>query len=190
MGLMDNGHIVAALMHSYGGQVGTNALHDLGQHDKPAGVTQLIYMTAFSLETGWSMIDKVEEFGHGDLVPLAFNFADDRTVVSRDPKTLLIGTNTLPETEVNAYVNTLVRWNGQCMYDRIAKTAWRNVPVSYIHTTQDMTVPFEYQKSMVEMMRKAGREVRTFEVEAGHCPNFTATSEIVKAVNTILSGAS
>ncbi|EDU42157.1 alpha beta-Hydrolase [Pyrenophora tritici-repentis] len=188
-GLIDKGQTIAALMHSYGGQVGTNALYDLGLNNRSAGVSQLIYMTAFAQEAGWSMIDKVEEFGQGDLIPLAFDFADDKTVVSRDPKTLLVGNTTLPESDVDAYLNTLVRWNGQCMYDRITKTAWKDIPVSYIHTTQDMTVPFDYQKSMVEIMRKAGREVRTFEVESGHCPNFTATSDIVKAVEEILGGS-
>ncbi|KAH7400551.1 Alpha/beta hydrolase fold-1 [Phaeosphaeria sp. MPI-PUGE-AT-0046c] len=186
-GLVERGHTVAALMHSYGGQVGTNALYDLGSNKKSAGVSQLIYMTAFAQEAGWSMIDKVEEFGQGDLIPLAFDFADDKTVVSRDPKTLLVGNTTLPESDVDAYLHTLARWNGQCMYDRITKTAWKDIPVSYIHTTQDMTVPFDYQKSMVEIMRKAGREVQTFEVETGHCPNFTATSAIVKAVEEILA---
>ena len=184
--LVDKGHTVAALMHSYGGQVGTNALHDLGLHKKSAGVSQLIYMTAFALEAGWSMIDKVEEFGQGDLIPLALDFADDKTVVSRDPKTFFVGNTTLPESDVDAYLNILVRWNGQCMYDRITKTAWKDIPVSYIHTTQDTTIPFDYQKSMVEIMRKAGRAVRTIEVETGHCPNFTATSDIVKAVDEIL----
>jgi pimeloyl-ACP methyl ester carboxylesterase len=185
--LIKKGCNVAALMHSYGGQVGTNALNGLGRDGKSAGVSQLIYMTAFAQDQGWSMIDKVEEFGHGDLIPLAFDFADDMTVVSRDYKTLLVGNTTLPAAEVDAYINTLGRWNGQCMYDRITKTAWKDdIPISYIHTTQDMTVPFDYQKSMVELMRKTGREVRTFEVETGHCPNFSATSEVVDAIKKIL----
>ncbi|KAI2474920.1 hypothetical protein Ptr902_13673 [Pyrenophora tritici-repentis] len=94
-GLIDKGQTIAALMHSYGGQFGTNALYDLGLNNRSAGVSQLIYMTAFAQEAGWSMIDKVEEFGQGDLIPLAFDFADDKTVVSRDPKTLLVG-NTAP----------------------------------------------------------------------------------------------
>ncbi|KAF2713005.1 alpha/beta-hydrolase [Pleomassaria siparia CBS 279.74] len=187
--LVNKGHNVAALMHSYGGQVGTNALYGLGKGGSAGagGVSQLIYMTAFAQAEGWSMIDKVEEFGQGNLIPLAFDFADDKTVVSRDPKTLLVGNTTLPDAEVDAYVNNLVRWNGQSMYDRIRKTAWREIPVSYIYTTQDMTVPFDYQRSMVEVMRKAGQKVRTFEVETGHCPNFSATSDVVNAVKEILS---
>lgn len=186
--LIVTGHNVVALMHSYGGQVGTNALEALGEPIVPGGgrVTQLIYMTAFGQNEGWSMIDKVEEFGHGDLMPLAFDFADDKTVVSRDPKLLLVGATTLPEAEVNAYINSFVRWNGQCMYDKISKVAWKRIPTSYIYTTKDMTVPLDYQKSMVEIMRKGGREVSTFEVESGHCPNFSATSHVVDIVQRIV----
>ncbi|PVH91943.1 alpha/beta-hydrolase [Periconia macrospinosa] len=186
--LITTGHNIVALMHSYGGQVGTNALNGLGESETPGSgrVSQLIYMTAFAQNEGWSMIDKVEEFGHGDLMPLAFDFADDKTVVSRDPKLLLVGGTTLPEAEVDAYINTFVRWNGQCMYDKISEAAWKGIPTSYIYTTQDMTVPLDYQKSMVEIMRKGGREVRTFEVESGHCPNFSATSSVVDAVKEIL----
>ncbi|KAF2692027.1 alpha/beta-hydrolase, partial [Lentithecium fluviatile CBS 122367] len=186
--LVGSGHQVVAIMHSYGGQVGTNALYGLGsgQPHLSGGVSHLIYMAAFAQPEGWSMVDKVEEFGQGDLIPLAFDFADDKTVVSRDAKGLLVGNTTLPEAEVDAYVQTLVRWNGQCMYDRIERTAWKDIPVSYIQTTLDMTVPFDYQKSMVELMRKAGREVKTFEVATGHCPNLTGTSEVVDAIKKIL----
>lgn len=186
--LVNKGTNVAALMHSYGGQVGTNALEGLGNPTAAGGrVSQLIYMTAFAQEAGWSMIDKVEEFGQGDLIPLAFDFADDKTVVSRDPKMLLVGeVPKLPEPEVDAYIATFMRWNGQAMYDKISKTAWRGISTSYIMATQDMTVPLNYQQSMVELMTKAGREVRTFELESGHCPNFSQTSGVVNAVKTIL----
>ena len=101
---------------------------------------------------------------------------------------LLVGDTMLPVAEVNEYINTLGRWNGQGMYDRIENAAWRDVPViSYIQTTQDVTVPLVYQQSMVEVMQEAGREVRTVEIETGHCPNFSATSEVVDAVKKFLS---
>lgn len=185
---VNKGQDVAALMHSYGGQVGTNALHGLGKSAscESSGVTHLIYMTAFAQESGKSMIDKVEESGHGELIPIAFDFADDKTVLSRDPKQFIVGNTALPEAEVDSYLATFGLWNGQCMYDRITNTAWKEIPVSYIYTTQDMTVPHDYQKSMVEGMRAAGREVTTFEVETGHCPNLTATDAVVAAVKQIL----
>jgi hypothetical protein len=49
-----------------------------------------------------------------------------------------------------------------------------------------MTVPHDYQKSMVAAMRAAGCEVRTCEVDSGHCPNFSATTQVVEAVNQSL----
>lgn len=91
--LVNAGRTVIAIMHSYGGQVGTNALHGLGlknrtQHAEglSGGVAQLIYMCAFALPEDGSMVGKVKEFGHEHLLPLAFDFADDNSCVNRDPK--------------------------------------------------------------------------------------------------------
>ena len=179
--------------------MGTNALCGLGRGLGPGqgsdeagsqgGISHLVYLTAFAQSEGWSMVDKVEEFNHGHLIPLAFDFADDQTVVSRDAKGLLVSGTALSDEEVDAYVGGLVRWNGKCMYDRIEGVAWRDIPVSYIYATMDMTVPLDYQKSMVEGMRKAGREVDTYEVAAGHCPHFTATIEVVGAIEKIAAKA-
>lgn len=189
--LICSGEKLVILMHSYGGQVGTNALHGLSldackKAGYSGGIVHLIYMTAFAQPEGASMVTKVKEFGHEELLPLAFDFADDQSVISRDPKTLIIGPGA-EEKEVEEYVNSMIRWNGKCMYQEIEYCAWREIPVSYIYTTQDMTVPLDYQKSMVEGMRKAGREVQTYELEAGHCPNLTMTREIVDIVNKIAS---
>lgn len=60
------------------------------------------------------MMDKAQEFGNLDLVPLAFDFADDDTCLSRDPKSLIVGPG--DEAEVEAYLKIFVRWNGKCMY--------------------------------------------------------------------------
>lgn len=70
------------------------------------------------------------------------------------------------------------------MYLPIVNTpAWRDkVGVSYIYTTGDLTVPVDYQKSMVSLMEKEGKVVETVELETGHSPNLTATDEVVDAV--------
>ncbi|OCL05377.1 hypothetical protein AOQ84DRAFT_413728 [Glonium stellatum] len=122
--LVDAGRTVIALMHSYGGQVGTNALQDLGhtsrtKQGQSGGVAHLIYMCAFALPEGSCMIDKVKEFSYEYLTPLAFDFADDDSCVSRDPKTLLVGPGT-DDAEAEAYVSSLVRWNGKTMCQAVA----------------------------------------------------------------------
>lgn len=184
--LADAGRTVVAVMHSYGGQVGTNALHGLGcmeraQKGRPGGVSRLVYMCAFALPEGGSMVGKVKEFNQEHLLPLAFDFADDQSVLSRDPRTLLVGEGA-NEAETEAYLSTLMCWNGKCMYDELAHAAWREIPVSYIYTTADMTVLLDYQKSMVDYLEANGRSVDTFTLETGHCPNPTATAGVVDAI--------
>lgn len=191
--LVDGGRSVVAIMHSYGGQVGTNALYGLGvkdrsQRGKVGGVIQLIYMCAFALPEGGSMVGKVQEFGHEHLLPLAFDFADDDSCENRDPKTLLVGPDIEDVVEAERYVSSLVRWNGKAMYQAITHCAWREIPVTYIYTSQDMTVPLDYQKSMVGFMQAEGRTVDTFQLDTGHCPNLTMTQEVVDTVTHVAAG--
>lgn len=118
---------VVAIMHSYGGQVGTNALYRLSLNARRAealsgGVDHLIYMCAFALPEGGPMVSKVKEFGHEHLLPLAFDFADDDSCVNRDPKTLLIGPG-VSDAEAEAYVSSMVRWNGKSKYQGVSQSA-------------------------------------------------------------------
>ena len=189
--LVDAGRTVIAIMHSYGGQVGTNALHGLGlstrnhhTQGQSCGVAHLIYMCAFALPEGGSMVGKVKEFGHEHLLPVAFDFADDDSCVSRDPKNLLVGPG-VDDAELETYLSSLVRWNGKSMYQAVDHCAWREIPVTYIYTTQDMTVPWDYQKSMVERMQAEGQTVHTIELATGHCPNLTKTQEVVDVIKDV-----
>ena len=75
------------------------------------------------------MVSKVKEFGHEHLLPLAFDFADDDSCVSRDPKTLLIGPG-VDDAETGLYMITMVRWNGKSMYQPVTRCAWREIPVT------------------------------------------------------------
>ncbi|KAF7597190.1 hypothetical protein BBP40_009530 [Aspergillus hancockii] len=189
--LVNAGHHIVILMHSYGGQVGTNALVGLGaetrrQQGLPGGVTRLIYIAAFALEEGGSMVGVVNSFGHEVLIPLAFDVADDDSCVDREPRNLVLGEPVLPDEELDAYVAGLRRWNGRAMYQEIRGCAWREIPVSYVFATADMTASFDYQKSFVERMREQGMEVETFSLETGHFPTFTKADELAGIVCGII----
>jgi len=63
--LVDSGRTVTVVMHSYGGQVGTNALYDMGVESRSrenlsGGVSLLIYMCAFALPENGSLMKKVD----------------------------------------------------------------------------------------------------------------------------------
>ena len=151
------------------------------------GVVQLIYMCAFAMPEGGSMIDKVREFDREHLMPIVIDCAEDDSCVPRDPKTILLGPDH-EDDESRDYLSTLVRWNGKCMYQDIARCAWREIPVTYIYTSRDMTVPLDDQKSMVAKMKAEGRDVQTIELDTGHCPNLTATQAVVDVI--VLDAAS
>lgn len=122
---------------------------------------------------------------------MAFDFADDKSCVHRDPKLLLVGADdAVSEEERDRYVAMLGRWNGNCMYQPLTtvRTAWRDGPVTYIHTTGDMTVPLDYQKVFVKDMEEAGVQVQRVSVDTGHCPNLTRPKEIAEIVGKIASG--
>ncbi|KAI0896542.1 Alpha/beta hydrolase fold-1 [Annulohypoxylon nitens] len=190
--LIEAGRSVAVLMHSYGGQVGTNALYGLSATARAAqglkgGISHLIYMSSFAMPEGKSMIDKVAGFGHMEKMPIAFGFDADDSCVPNFPKEGLVGepyVDKIDPEEFKMYVSTLVRWNGKCMYQPIKNTsAWRDeVDISYIYTSGDLTVPVDYQKNMVEYMEKEGKTVQTVEIDACHCPHLTATQEVVDAI--------
>ena len=183
--LVSAGRTVMAVMHSYGGQVGTNALNGLGVADRSkgglkGGVVHLVYLCAFALPEGGSMVGIVKEFGHEHLIPLALDIAEDYSCMDRDPKTIVLGPG-LSDAETDEYVENLMRWNGKSMYQAIEKCAWKDegVGVSYVMTSDDRTVSLDYQKSMVEGMRAQGKEVETVELKTGHCPHATMTKEVV-----------
>lgn len=194
--LLKDGRTITVLMHSYGGQIGTNALHGLGVKDRAnagqsGGIAHLIYMTTAATTSGKSMVDMVKHHGHMELIPVAINFDDDKTCVSADPKTLLIGADSgLPDAEIEEYISTLVRWNGDCMYMPLTtpREPWRDIPVTYIFTTKDMTLPFDYQKCFVDGMRENGVEVQTTTLETGHCPNLDAPEKITEIVEKVVAG--
>ncbi|KAH8598871.1 Alpha/Beta hydrolase protein [Bisporella sp. PMI_857] len=180
--LIDAGETIIAITHSYGGQVGSNALYGLQLGQRPqGGIANLIYMASFALPGGRSMIDEVKKHGHIDLIPLAFDIVEDGTSIHRNPK-FMLGEG-IEDVAADEYFATFKRFNGSTWYQPITKCAWRDIPTIYVHTLQDNTVPIEYQRGFVEAIRGEGRKVRTFELDTGHCPNLTATNEVVEIID-------
>ena len=50
-----------------------------------------------------------------------------------------------------------------------------------------MTVPLDYQNSMVEHMQTDGQAVQTFELATGHYPNLTMTQDLVDVVKQVVA---
>ncbi|KAJ9295041.1 hypothetical protein DTO271G3_6211 [Paecilomyces variotii] len=116
-----------------------------------------------------------------DLVPVDFDLAEDDSAVFRASKVTIVGEG-VPDDEADAYIktsiNTFLRWNGKCMYQPISRCVWREIPASYIYTTIDMIVTLDYQNSMVQILEKEGRPVKTYKLQSGHYPNLMGLIEL------------
>ncbi|TGO49008.1 hypothetical protein BOTNAR_0448g00020 [Botryotinia narcissicola] len=147
--LVSQGKHIIVLMNSYGGQVGTNALAEFAVSTRKSqglsgGVVHLLYISAFMMSEGESMMDKVRLFGHEELIPVVFIIAEDGTHVLSDPRTLLIGSNPddkVTEAEIEEYISNLSRWNGIAIYQPLKdRAAWRDIETSNVITKMDMIV--------------------------------------------------
>lgn len=125
----------------------------------------------------------VKQMGHEDRMPIAFNFAEDMTVVCNYPQALIGDYDNADEAE--EYVESLKLWNGQAMHDSVSKSAWREIPVTYIKTKNDVIVPCEYQTFMIAEMEAAGRPVKSFEVATGHCAHFTEADAVADVIRQV-----
>ena len=186
--LCDQGQTIIMILHSYGGVVGCNALEGLDVKTRAArglkgGVAHLVAMAAHLHPRGFGILDLVLEMGNEDLIPAAFDIADDGSCMWRDARALLFAD--LPDEEADALMPTLSRANVDCMKSKVRFEAWRHIAVTYVHTTTDMTLPAHYQKQILAKMEKAGVQVEVVELETGHSPYLTKTDEVVKVVEEV-----
>lgn len=194
--LVDAGRSVVVIMHSYGGQVGTNSLIGLGvearkQQGLSGGVIQLIYLAAQALQEGQSGMSLAQDAGQTAILAAVIDFAEDGTCVNLKPKELFLSPAPgLPEEETEKFLATLGRWYGRCIAQPLQHCAWQEIPMAYIYTLNDVAFPMHYQTTMVERIRSTGREVRTFELESGHCPTWTMPEELATLVKQIVDSPS
>lgn len=183
--LVDQGKTVIITMHSYGGAVACNAIEGLDINSrKEGGVAHLIGISAHVHPTDFSILDLVHEMCDDELIPLAFDIADDGTCASANAKAALF--NGIPDDEAESLCKTLSRANYQNLKDKMQFDGWKYIPLTYIVTTEDMTMPAHYQKHMLEKIEKAGCKVEVVEIQSGHSPYVNKTAEVVRVVNDVV----
>ncbi|KAI0893004.1 alpha/beta-hydrolase [Annulohypoxylon nitens] len=173
--------------------VGTNALYGLSYQVRmkqglPGGVLHLIYMCAFILPEGWSTLDQGRSRGIEIVkaTQLKLVFDDEGYCTMVDPRGQLIN-NVNDDDEAAAYISKLVPWSAKCMTQPLSHCAWRDIPVTYIHTTNDKTITFVGQKLMLERLKGIGLpDPLLVTLDTDHCPHITATGDIVNIIgNTV-----
>ena len=178
-------------MHSYGGTVGSSALSGLSavhraKQGLDGGVIHLLYLSAYILPVGSSIVSIVKRVGVWDRWHQVIDVREDGTTFPKDPKNLVLGGLSAAEQEM--YVKRLVRFPGEPFEVEMAETPWKIIPTTYVYTELDRCVPPLYQDLMLEMVREAGVEVRAERFSSGHVVFLTHTEEMVGVVNRAVKG--
>ena len=183
--LVEAGEHVLMLLHSYGGAVGTDAVEGLTFPARKAsgqsgGVIHLLYLCAYILLPGSTIFGIVKEAGMDHLWPQFVDNAPDGSTFPKDPVQLFFG-DVNKETVDEALLH-LVRSPMSAFTSETKGSTWRSVPVTYIFTQQDYSVPRVYQDIMVDKIRKEGVVLRTEDYETSHSIFITKQQEMVQMV--------
>lgn len=149
------------LLHSYGGAVGTDAVEGLTFFDRKAsgqqpkgGVIHLLYLCAYILPPGSSIFGVMKEAGMDHLWSQFIDNAADGSTFPKDPVQLFFGG--VDSEVVSQALPHLVRSPMSAFTTETAGSAWRRLPVTYVFTQQDYSVPRVYQDLMVGKVREEG----------------------------------
>lgn len=182
---LDLGKDIVALMHSYGGIVGTTALSGLGAADRngQSYVKALIYMCAFLPFEGESLAGI---FGGGlppfltpntegtlDITDPGFHFYDD-----------------IPTNEQAKWVAKLVRHPTIAQFEAPKSelaAAWRKIPVTYLFCAGDKGLIMPLQEMMVKRIQDAEADlvVDQQHCNASHSPFLSMPDKVVDVVKLV-----
>lgn len=141
------GKEVVLVMHSYGGVVGSSATKGLTKKDRqdlPGGITHLFYISAYLLakdQSAWDVL--VEANGNTPERQKLVEFKDDGTWLPTDAVSGLY--HDLDPEDQREQVAGIQPHNFVALMGKATHEPWREVPSTYIYTSEDLWVPPSFQ---------------------------------------------
>jgi pimeloyl-ACP methyl ester carboxylesterase len=185
--LADEGRTIILIMHSYGGIVGCNAIEDLdipsrAARGKGGGVAHLIAIAAFIYPEGYSIPKMGREMGEENPLPLVQFNADGSNFII-DPRTSCYADVSDEEAEI--VLKTLSVVDTRSTEAEVRIEPWKKLPLTYIHTLQDVIFPPRHQRYLLGKLEAAGHkaDVRTF--DSSHSPFLSRTRETVEVIEEV-----
>ena len=177
-----SGHNIIAIVHSYGGMVGSHAFAGMSQYDAqyPAYVQNLIYMSAFVPMQNESLAGI---FG-GQLPPWIVSDGEQLTVDG--PGELFY--NDMNEDDAREAVSKLVLHPSRAQFDppthSEAHIAWEHIPVTYIYCQKDKALVIPAQEMMVQRLQERNPSITVQKefCDAGHSPFLSQPEKLVEIV--------
>lgn len=184
---LQQGREIIAIMHSYGGIVGTNALSGLGKNDSrdpgmPGYVRGLIYVCAFMPLENASLDSAL-----GTSLPPWIVFGDDGVLRVDNPAHHFYGDLPPEEQDRQARLLTVHLIPAQVEGAKAMqqRAAWRSAPSIYIVCDNDKALLPSIQETMLVRVEQEGAVVKKMRSDSGHSPWLSNPDVILEAVSAI-----
>ncbi|TKA30421.1 hypothetical protein B0A50_02648 [Salinomyces thailandicus] len=146
--LCDAAQEVVVVMHSRGGQVGGDAVENLGksqrtEEGKSGGVIRMLYICAFALAEGVTLFDATKD------PPSWIHFYDERSMMM--PMT--VGKMFYSDCSADLVEKQAERLRpvptGTMSDHKVEYAAWKHLPSTYLICEQDNALPMAAQEAMI-----------------------------------------
>jgi pimeloyl-ACP methyl ester carboxylesterase len=175
------GRRVVLVGHSYGGAVITEAAHHI-EKAMPAGITHLVYLAAFCLDAGESVMDlaRHESGGPVDLGSAIIPIDGGLSVLDPDKATRALYGD-CDELTVSAALTRLCPQPLATMVQPVGGAPWRHTPSTYVVCTRDRSVHPGHQEYM------ATRCSRVERFDTDHSPFLSMTKETADVIARVVA---
>ncbi|CZT02610.1 hypothetical protein WAI453_002125 [Rhynchosporium graminicola] len=177
--LTDSGKDIIMVAHSYGGVVATNAVEGLGFATRRAagnrgGVTMLVYMTAFAVPLGTSLLDGLG----GKYLPWMILEADG-FVSPANPQSMFYADVKDPALVARA-VGALRHEPARIFSDKTTYEPWnQGVNVGFFFTEKDQAIPIATQQKMASQFPE---NYFSFTMSSSHSPFLSMPEKVVQGI--------
>ncbi|KAG4421967.1 hypothetical protein IFR04_004946 [Cadophora malorum] len=177
--LTDAGKDIIMVVHSYGGMVGTNAVQGFGYADRAAagqsgGVIMLIYMTAFAVPLGTSLLDGLG----GSYLPWMI-LGEDGFVTPVTPETIFYADVTDAALVAKAIAG-LEPEPARIFSDDTTYEPWtQGVKVGFFFTELDQAIPIATQQAMASQFPDG---YFSYTMNSSHSPFLSMPENVVSGV--------
>ncbi|KAG8169188.1 hypothetical protein KVR01_001937 [Diaporthe batatas] len=182
--LVAAGKEVVLLAHSAGGISGGGAVKGLDlktrqQAGLPGGVVRMIYMTAFMVPKGSSLLQML-----GGQPPPWMVVDGDRITVDPDVVQEL-GYSDLPPEERQKWSREMTHTSAALFAGASEYEPWKDgVPCAYILTEDDGALPYALQQQMAAQLSPEEPKIL---IKANHSPYLSVPAELLTAIEKILA---
>ena len=163
---------VVLVGHSYGGAVITEA----GAGNPK--VKGLVYVAAFAPDVGETLNKLIERFSASPLGAAVVPDSAGFLFIDRE-KFQSVFANDIPEEEASLLAATQKPLAASIFGESIKAAAWKNIPASYIVSTQDNCINPDLQRFMAKRIG-----AKTKEIKASHVSFISNPSEVAKIIES------